>query len=673
MELAGAAPDLKVTGTDMLPGKVNYFIGKDPSKWRTDLPTYGKVKYSAVYPGVDLVYYGNQRQLEYDFVVAPGADASEVHLHFAGAKKLAIDSDGNLKISASNGEISFHKPVVYQMKDGKREPVSGRFQMFAKSDLGFALGNYDHNRELVIDPTLAYSTYLGGSTTDSANGIAVDAGGHAYVTGSTYSSDFPTIASSYAAIDPALGNAHPTPVAFITKFHHDGSGLIYSTFLGGTGGDSATAIALDSAGNAYVTGTTTSTDFPVTPGAYETTTAGGGSFVTKLNPTGTNLVYSTYINYTAASGIAIDASGHAYVTGFTGSKDFKVTANAFQKTNHALYWTGFVIKLSENGGWAGYSTYLGGSDYENAYGIAVDNAGEAYVTGTTYSHDFPETSGAYQTKNKAAAKHMNNAFITKLNATGSGLVYSTYLGGTGVLSGDTAYGIAINAAGDAYVTGNAYSDDFPITNGAYQTVNHAKGTAADNAFVAKLNAAGSQLFYSTYLGGSGIINVAPLDDDAPASWGDSGSAIAVDSIGDAYITGYAISGDFPVTNGAYMTQDPSELLNEDGNNPVVFFSKLNPAGSQLLYSTFMGGLGCGGGIGAGYDGLGDIGKAIAVDPNGDVYLAGTTCSPDFPTSANAFDPTNQAHSSTDFPPGLSASSGHWILLLRRRQPAFRRR
>ncbi len=562
---------------------------------------------------------------------------------------MAIDSNGNLKISASNGEISFHKPVVYQMKDGKREPVSGKFQLLAKSDLGFALGNYDHSRELVIDPTLAYSTYLGGSTGDSANGIAVDATGHAYVTGSTYSSDFPTIASSYEATDPALGNANPTNVAFITKFHHDGSGLIYSTFLGGTGGDSATAIALDSAGNAYVTGTTSSNNFPVTPGAYKVNNAGDSSFVTKLNPTGTNLVYSTYIvaspaatGFIGATGIAVDSSGHAYVTGSTTSKSFPVTANAFQKTNHALYGTAFVIRLGESGGWAEYATYLGGSNYESAYGIAVGNADEAYVTGTTYSHDFPVTSGAYQTKNKAAAKSMNNAFITRLNLTGSGLVYSTYLGGSGVESGDTAYGIAINAAGDAYVTGNAFSDDFPTTSGAYQTVNHAGVTAADNAFVARLNAAGSQLFYSTYLGGSGIVNVAPLDDDAPASWGDSGSAIALDSIGDAYITGYAISGNFPVTNGAYMTQDPSGLANEDGNNPVVFFSKLNPAGSQLLYSTFMGGLGCGGGIGAGYDGLGDIGNAIAVDPNGDVYLAGATCSGNFPTSANAFHPTNQA-------------------------------
>jgi hypothetical protein len=494
----------------------------------------------------------------------------------------------------------------------------------------------------------------------------VDAGGHAYVTGSTYSSDFPTDASSYEAIDPALANAHPTPVAFITKFHHDGSGLIYSTFLGGTGGDGATAIALDSGGNAYVTGTTSSNDFPVTPGAYKVNNAGDSSFVAKLNPTGTNLVYSTYIvasptatGFIGATGIAVDSSGHAYVTGSTTSKSFPVSANAFQKTNHALYSTAFVVKLSEAGNSALYSTYLGGSDYEYAYGIAVGNADEAYVAGTTYSHDFPKTSGAYQAKNKATAKHMNNAFVTKLNSTGSGLVYSTYLGGSGVESGDTAYGIAIDASGDAYVTGNAYSDDFPTTNGAYQTVNHAQGTVADNAFVAKLNAAGSQLLYSTYLGGSGIVNLAPIDDNAPASWGDSGSAIAVDSIGDAYVTGYAISGDFPVTNGAYMTQDPSELGNVDGNNPVAFFSKLNTAGSQLLYSTFMGGLGCGTGIGAGYDGLGDVGNAIAVDPNGDVYLAGATCSDNFPTSANAFDPTNQS----SFVGGLSTGfvSKFWPL------------
>jgi len=658
MELAGAAPGLKVTGTDMLPGKVNYFIGKDPSKWRSDLSTYGKVKYSAVYPGVDLVYYGNQRQLEYDFVIAPGADAKQVRLHFAGADKLNIDSKGDLKISASNGEISFHKPVVYQMKDGNREPVAGKFQLLAKSDLGFALGNYDHKRELVIDPTLAYSTYLGGSTGDSATGIAVDATGHAYVTGSTDSADFPVVAGSYQTVDP--GSAHPTSVAFVTKFHHDGSGLIYSTFLGGTGGDGANAIALDSKGDAYVAGTTFSTDFPVTAGAYETNPGiSQNSFVTELNPTGSNLIYSTYIlntSYPGATGIAVDASGHAYITGFTDSKNFAVSANAFQKTNKSKYGTGFVLKLSETGNSAAYSTYLGGSNWEYAYAVAVGKPGEAYVTGTTYSTDFPETAGAYQTKNKAAAHKTNNAFVTKLNTTGSGLVYSTYLGGSGapdgVYVGDTGYGIAIDTAGDAYVTGAAFSDDFPHTNGAYQIVNHAEGTQSGNAFVAKLNPAGSQLLYSTYLGGSGIVNVAPLYDDAPVGWGDSGSAIAVDSIGDAYVTGYAVSGDFPVTNGAYMTQDPSEQGNEDGDNPVAFFSKLNPAGSQLLYSTFMGGLGCGTGIGAGYDGTGDLGNAIAVDPNGNVYLAGETCSENFPTSANAFDPSNKASDYGGFTTGF---------------------
>jgi len=648
MELAGAAPGLRVAGTDPLSGKVNYFIGKDPSKWRSDVPTYSKVKYSAVYPGIDLVYYGNQRQLEYDFIVAPDADASQVRLHFAGAGKLSIDSKGDLKISAANGEISFHKPVVYQMKNGQREPVAGKFQLLAKSDVGFALGDYDRNRELVIDPTLAYSTYLGGSTSESATGIAVDGTGHAYVTGGTLSSDFPVLAGGYQTVDP--GSAHPTSVAFVTKFHHDGSGLIYSTFLGGSGSDSATAIALDSKGDAYLTGTTFSTDFPVTAGAYETSPGNSqNSFVTELNPTGSNLIYSTYLlntSYPGATGIAVDPSYHAYVAGFTNYKDFPVSADAFQKTNRSKYGSGFVVKLTEAGSSAIYSTYLGGSNYEYAYGIAVGKQGEAYITGTTYSHDFPETAGAYQTKNKAAGHQTNNAFVTKLNTTGSALVYSTYLGGSGapdgVYVGDTGYGIAIDAAGDAYVTGSAFSDDFPHTNGAYQTVNHAESTQSGNAFVAKFNPAGSQLLYSTYLGGSGIVNVAPINDSDPVGWGDSGSAIAVDSIGDAYVTGYAVSGDFPVTIGAYMTQDPSEGGNEDGNNPVAFFSKLNPAGSQLLYSTYMGGLGCGTGIGAGYDGTGDLGNAIAVDPTGNVYLAGETCSGNFPTSSNAFDPTNKA-------------------------------
>ena len=322
MELVGAAPGLRVAGTDELAGKVNYFIGSDPAKWHSHIPIYGKVKYSSVYPGVDLVYYGNQQQLEYDFAVAPGADAKPVRLHFAGAEKLTLNGGGDLTVSAKNGDIAFHKPVVYQMKDGKRQPVEGTFRLLAGNDISFALGKYDHSRELVIDPTLAYSTYLGGSFSDSAKAIAVDSAGDAYVTGIAASSDFPTTAGAYIPTKP--GGTY-TQVIFVTKFNPQASALIYSTFLGGTmylGNDRPEGIAVDAAGDAYITGETSSPDFPHTPGAFQDTKKADPNgdltgFVTRLNSTGSHLIYSTFLggsgggqgtNGDIAAGIAVDST-----------------------------------------------------------------------------------------------------------------------------------------------------------------------------------------------------------------------------------------------------------------------------------------------------------------------------------------------------------------------------
>ena len=518
-------------GAEQLPGTANYFIGNDPSKWHSNVPTYAKVKYAGVYPGVDLVYYGSQRQLEYDFVVAPGADPKSVRLHFAGAKRLKLDSNGDLQVTARNGEIAFHKPIVYQVVDGLRQSAAGRFTLLAKNAVGFAVDSYDHNRELVIDPVLEYSTYLGGSGGGEGQGIAVDAAGDAYLTGTTTSADFPVTSGAFQTMNNG-GDV------FITKLNPEGTRLIYSTYLGGSGdGQEAGGIAVDAAGNAYVGGSTFSTDFPVTSGAFQTVNnAANGlsvnAFITKLNPAGTELIYSTYLGgsfFDYGYAIAVDAAGDAFLTGESASFDFPVTSGAFQTMNPGG--DAFVTKLNPEGTGLIYSTFVGGGQ---GYGIAVDATGSAYVTGGAGVSDFPVTSGAFQTVDNANPSVGYNAFITKFNPEGTALIYSTYLGGDYT---DIGYGIAVDAAGDAYVTGTAFSSDFPVTSGAIQTVNNAAAAGHANAFIAQLNPAGAELIFSTYLGGS---------------FADGGSGIAVDATGSAYVTGGALSSDFPVTSGAFQ-------------------------------------------------------------------------------------------------------------------------
>ena len=654
MELAGASDGLRVSGAEQLPGRANYFIGNDPAKWHSNIPIYGKVRYSGVYPGVDLVYYGNQQQLEYDFVVAPGASPNPVRLRFAGAEKLQLNADGDLKVVARNGEIAFHKPVVYQMKDGQRQPVQGHFAVLAKNTVGFALGGYDQSRELVIDPTLAYSTYLGGSGRgfpfsngygDSARGIAVDASGHAYVAGVTYSADFPLTSGAFQKVN----NSHTSIpfTAFVTKLNLAGSALYYSTYLGGSVYDVATAIAVDSGGHAYVTGYTGSSDFPVTIGAFQSVNNGENAFVTKLNLEGSALDYSTYLGgscCTQSNAVTVDASGHAYVTGDTNSTDFPVTSGAFQKVNNGAgneTSNAFVTKLNFSGSDVKYSTYLGGSGLSNngtalqtgdsGNGIAVDVAGHAYVTGLTTSTDFPVTSGAFQKVNKSAVNMGSNAFVTKLNTTGSALDYSTYLGGTGEFAftldifdtayylGDVANGIAVDVSGHAYVTGFTGSTDFPVTSGAFQKVNNAAANDVSNAFVTKLNLEGSVLEYSTYLGGSG-------GDSFPV--GDGANGIAVDASGHAYVTGSTISTDFPATSGAFQKVNDAV---SGGTN--AFIAEFNFSGSDLKYSTYLGGS------------IDDEASGIAMDAAGNVYIAGSAYSPDFPVTSGAFQKVNHAAAS----------------------------
>jgi sugar lactone lactonase YvrE len=675
MQLAGANPELRASGSDQLPGKANYFIGKNPGEWHSNVPTFGNVEYAGVYPGVNLVYYGNQQQLEYDFVVAPQAHTEQIRLRFAGAKKLKLEPSGDLEIIAKNGEIAFHKPVAYQEKDGMRLPVSGRFALLPGDTVGFALGEYDRSMPLVIDPTLSYSTYLGGSNGASyGTAIAVDSSGDAYVTGVVYATNFPATSGAYQ-----ISNHSSTTTfdAFVAKLNPTGTALMYATYLGGNGntsvagtlnhGDYPTGISVDSSGEAFVSGIAYSVDFPVTSGALQGTNQGGANgvsncFVTKINAAGSGLVYSTYLGGSGLSGyagkaslgdtggdgcasIAIDAFGDAYLTGTAYSANFPVTGGAYQATNKSASAgrpNAFVAELNPQGAALEYATYLGGSNGDGGSGIAVDLAGNAYIDGATYSSDFPVTSGVLQSTNNASAAVGSNGFVAKLNSTGSSLLYSTFLGGSGNANGpsgnnngDAALSIALDSTDDAYIFGLTSSQDFPATSGVLQSANNAfASSTGPNFFIAKVNPSATAVIYATYLGGS-------EGDFSPGAGG-----LAVDSSGDVYVTGYAMGTDFPVSSNAYQSS-PScafaiyESVSEY-ESPV--FSEINPTGTALLYSTYFGGTGhviestpvssvstC------------DEGYGLALDSQSNVYLTGSAASSNFPTTAGAYQTTNPAN------------------------------
>jgi hypothetical protein len=669
MQIAGAR-SVMPRGEATLAGTVNYFLGNDPAQWHAGIPTYARVRYAGIYPGVDLVYYGNQQQLEYDFAVSPGADARAIRLRLSGARSVRLAANGDAVIRTEHGRVTLRRPEIYQAVDGRRQRVAGGFALTSARDgtqkLGFRLGRYDHTRALTIDPVLAYSTFLGGSNSDAAYAIAVDAAGDVYVTGPAVSTNFPVTKGAYQTSNPAAGIQGAS--TFVTKLNATGTALVYSTYLGGSGtalagGDVASAIAVDSAGNAYVTGSAASTNFPVTTGAFQTHNNGAANgvvagFVTKLNATGTGLVYSTYLGGSGVSGnqpfsgdrphgIVLDAAGDAYVTGQTYSSDFPVTQGAFQTQNHGASNgrpNAFVTKLNPAGTALVYSTYLGGSDtryygfpLDSGAAIAVDPAGDAYVAGQTPASDFPVTQGAYQTQNNGV-NGAANAFVTKVNPAGTALVYSTFLGGSG---SDSATGVAVDSAGNAYVTGAAGSTNFPVTAGAFQTVNNGAisqlTTGLTNAFVTKLNATGTALVYSTFLGGSGgVVNLSPT---LAAVAGDQAAGIAVDSAGDAYVTGITASNNFPVTSGAYQTANADQLPCKEcigGYN--AFVTEVNPSGSGLVHSTYLGGNGVNP---ADFEyvivfGNGDRGFGLALDSARNVYVTGAASSSDFPVTGGAF-------------------------------------
>jgi len=478
LTFVGANPHPQVVGLDKLPGVSNYFIGNDRRKWRTNVAHYAKIEYKNVYPGVNLIYYGNQQQLEYDWVVEPGANAAAVRLTVQrwgrgadGSSGTRLDRRGNLLIHTASGDIVQGTPMVYQDVAGRRRVVNARYTLMGADRVGFAVGAYDTSKPLVIDPVLFYSTYFGGISDDYGYGIAVDQAGAAYVTGYTG-----YVIPTANALQPAYGGGYD---AFVTKLNPSGSALVYSTYLGGNGDDYGYGIAVDQAGAAYVTGYTSSANFP-TANALQPAYGNGNddAFVVKLNPSGSALVYSTYLGGTSDDygyGIAVDQAGAAYVTGHTRSTNFP-TANALQPASGGGD-DAFVVKLNPSGSALVYSTYLGGSGYDEGTGIAVDQAGAAYVTGATSSANFP-TANALQPANGGYA----DAFVVKLNPSGSALVYSTYLGG---IAQEEGHGIAVDQGSNAYVAGQTQSIDFPTINALQPTLGSTSSSNFD-AFVAKI-------------------------------------------------------------------------------------------------------------------------------------------------------------------------------------------
>jgi hypothetical protein len=642
MRLAGANANPQVGGSDALPGKSNYLIGNDPDKWHRNVPQYARVRYSQIYPGVDLVYYGNQGQLEYDFQIGPGADPNSVQLSFEGARDLRLDAD-DLVLETVDGSLRLEAPRVYQGTGSTRKQIDGRFVVLARDRVGFEVGDYDRSQTLVIDPVLSYSTYLGGTGTEFMPSITVDSGPSIYVTGATTSTDFP-VTNSRTFQTGATSNV------FVAKFDPTGATLVFATYLGGNGADTSVGIAVDAATNVYLAGTTTSTNFPVSSTAFQATPVTPGiahTFVSELDATGANLPYSTYLSGSktdTAKGMTLDNKGIVYVIGITNSTDFPLapTAGTFQSTLQGTnaFFISKVAPTSSGTNSLVFSTYFGGgfptTGTVTGGAIAVDNnaaGSNIYFTGgTTYLYtgqnsqtDFPIRNAfqpclgnptilpptACPTSPSDPTLANPDAFVAKLNpgtTTGAQLLYCTYLGGK---STDFGLGIGLDASGNAYVTGSTNSTDHPAVSGGIQpygaSLNLTGAGTATDAFVAKINnpATGTGttnvlLTYFSYLGGTAD---------------DVGNAIVVDSVQGARVVGTTASNDFPIiaSNAIQSTLEGSK---------DAFVARLDTLGTTSgtsQFVTYLGGTGV------------DTGTGIAIDSDTNTYVTGETTSADFKT------------------------------------------
>ncbi len=663
MQFVGANAQAPVSGDAELPGKINHLTGNDPAQWRVGLAMFAKVRVSGLYPGVNLVYYGNQQQLEYDFDIAPGANPQAIAIHFDGADKISVNAQGELILSLAGGEIRQPKPVIYQVMDGVRKEIAGGYRLVDAHTVAFAIGQYDRSQPLVIDPVLSYSTYFGGSAGETAYAVALDASGNVYITGQTFSKEFSTTNtfSTPGAFQTNFAGGKLTGDAFVFKLYASNGVPAYITYLGGSADDGAFGVAVDAAGNAYVTGFTDSPDFPVTnsipggvPGLPNSTNISGildksfgyypvDAFVTELDPSGSKLIYSTYLGGSGMDcglGIAVDTAGAAYVTGFTYSSNFP-TVNALQKQacTNSFYFNAnaFIAKISPGGTNLAFSTYFGGINFDEGRGIAVDtNTGCVYVTGFTASTNFPTVNAVVQqlvwtnievTRSSTNYVPITNsldgyllngcltnktssfdAFVAKFDSTGTNLLYSTFLGGT---NNDMAYSIAVDTNGAAYVTGWTVSTNFPNTLGtsipglhSFVATNISLGVLATNVFLTKIvtvvtnGTTNAVIAWSAVFGGEGV---------------DIGYGVAVDPAGEVFVTGSASSTNFPTFNV------PTLMRYTNSGKSDAFVIAFNTNATALLYSTYLGGK------------KNDYGYGIAVYTNGDAYVVGQTLSTNFLT------------------------------------------
>lgn len=612
MKFAGANPQPQLEGLSAYSGRSNYFIGNDPGKWRRNVLNYEKVRYRNLYPGTDLVYYGNQQQIEYDFVVTPGADPGSIKLDFDGVSQIRVDDGGDLVLKAGENEVRQHKAVAYQEVDGRRREIASRYLLGEGGEVSFEIGAYDRSRPLVIDPVLSYSTFLGRSGDESANAICVDEAGNAYVTGYTLSPDFPT----RNPLQAEYGNGD----AFVIKLNPAGSDIIFSTFIGGSNEyDQGDDIALDEAGNIFLAGVTQSSNFPAI-NAIQPAFGGGGQdfFVAKLASDGSRLIFSTYLGGSDAeysrARLAVDGNGDVSVTGNTQSTNFP-TANAFQSV-HAPGTVGFpfpypfpprlnqdaiVTKIKSDGSELVFSTYLGGSLDDRGLDLAIDSNENIYVVGYAGSSDFPVARPLQATNGGST-----DAFLAKFDKSGA-LILSTYFGG---ISSDYGQAISLDGAGNIYLLGMTSSSNFPTASALHSTL-----SGGSDLFVAKLNSTASTVLYSTYLGGSNNEGAADLK---------------VDAQGNAYITGMTSSNDFPTVNASQTVRDPGGRCRlPNYTSPAdAFIAQLDASGSRLVYSSYLGGQ------------CADSGMGIAIDKVGSIYVVGQTASSNFPTTPGAFQTTS---------------------------------
>ena len=586
----GSNPEPLCTAEDELPGRTSYLRGSDPAAWITDVPNYRRVRYRDIYPGIDLLVYGQGPRVEYDLVLSPGTDPAVIAMEIEGGLDTRLDPDGAIAVETGDGVIRLRAPVVYEQRAGGRHPLPGRYVERGDGALGFEVDDRSPGGGLVIDPVIEYSTYLGASATEEGFDIAVDSGGNAYVTGFTSSSSFPTTPGAFDEVGRVGGFFDPGD-AFVTKIDSTGSTLVYSTYLSGAGLDIGYSIDVDDAGCAYVVGSTDSVDDPGTVSVNEgfplqsplQPTYGGNIdlFVAKLNAAGTALVYSTYLGGTDEDrgcgeqdrpGVAVDASGHAYVGGTTHSTDFPTTPGAFLTAGPGL----FVSKLATDGTTFEYSTHVGGNEVVFAQDLVVDGAGRAAIIGFTGNANLPTTVGSVQPV-KATDE---DGFVMQLNPAGSDLAFGTYFGGNAC---EFIYGAAIDSDGDLYITGQSSSTDYPTTSGS--------GVSANGSGVlTKIDATGSSIIWSKVIGA------------------DIGNGVAVDLAKRVSVTGEAFAA-------------PSD----------VYFALVNSSGTFEEHETFWGGLSR------------DVGNAVTVDRFGHAYVTGVTASSSFPgdvvLNPNPFDGT----------------------------------